>query len=169
MPALIRRVVDRALDAFCAATMAAIVLITLFQVINRYAIQHPVSWTGEIARFLAVWVVLLGAARCVRDDSHIYIDLLYNLVGRRAQWWMMLAVNLLFATLAGVMIWQGVKILPIVAKQTAAASRISTSLSKRACMGVMTRPGRTAFERMPRPANCMAIDRDRASTPAFDT
>ncbi len=125
MPALIRRVVDRALDAFCAATMAAIVLMTLFQVINRYAIQHPVSWTGEIARFLAVWVVLLGAARCVRDDSHIYIDLLYNLVGRRAQWWMMLAVNLLFATLAGVMIWQGVKILPIVAKQTAAASRIS--------------------------------------------
>ena len=125
MPPILRRFVDKALDGFCALTLAAIVLVTMFQVANRYAIQYPVGWTDEIARFLAVWVVLLGAARCARDDSHIYIDLLYNMFGPRGQWWLSLIANLLFAVMIGVLIWQGIKILPVVANQTAAASRIT--------------------------------------------
>ncbi len=125
MTKLLRRVVDLTLDGLCASTMGAIVLVTFFQVGNRYILQYPVGWTDEIARFLAVWVVMLGAARCVREDSHIYIDLFFNLFGPRGQWWLSLIVNTLFMALAGILIWQGLKIMPVIGKQTAAASRIT--------------------------------------------
>lgn len=121
----LRRCVDLTLDGLCASTMAAIVLMTTFQVGNRYALHYPISWTDEGARFLAVWVVLLGATRCVRDGSHIHIDLFVNMMKARAQWWVSLLVNVIFIALVCILIWQGIKILPVVGKQTAAASRIS--------------------------------------------
>ncbi|MBL4690228.1 MAG: TRAP transporter small permease [Rhodospirillales bacterium] len=125
MAKIIRRAVDLILDGLCTVTLASIVLVAMFQVGNRFLLHYPIGWTGEIARYLAVWVVLLGAARCVREDSHIQIDLLFNLMNPRTQWWLSLLVNTIFMALVCVLVWQGIKILPLVSKQTAAASRIS--------------------------------------------
>ncbi|MCB1741064.1 MAG: TRAP transporter small permease [Gammaproteobacteria bacterium] len=122
---MLRRFVDRLLDFMCALVMSTIVIVTLSQVLNRYVVQHPVTWTDEIARFLAVWVVLLGAARCVREGSHIQIDIIYDLLGPRLQWCISLLVAVLFSILALVLFWQTMKIMPVIAPQTAAASRIS--------------------------------------------
>lgn len=124
MPPL-RRGVDLVVDALCASVMLAIVLMTLFQVANRFVLQYPIGWTDEGARFLAVWVGLLGAARCVREGSHIEIDLFFKMFGPRLQRFVLLFVNLLFILLVAIVIWQSTKVLPIVARQTAAASRIS--------------------------------------------
>lgn len=120
-----RRAVDLILDWLCAGFMGAIVLTTLFQVTNRYALHYPVVWTDEAARFLAVWLIMLGAVRCIREDSHIQIDLLFNLFSPKLQRWIDLLANMIFVALVGVLIWQGFKILPLISTQTAAASRIS--------------------------------------------
>jgi len=121
----LRRGVDIVTDALCASVMLAIVLMTLLQVVNRFVLQYPISWTDEAARFLAVWVGLLGAARCVREGSHIEIDLFFKMFGPRLQHLVLLFINLLFMLLVAIVVWQSTKILPIVARQTAAASRIS--------------------------------------------
>ena len=127
MPIALRRVVDLLLDAMCALVMAAIVAVTAFQVANRFMIQHPITWTEEIARFMAVWICLLGAARCVRERSHIEIDLLVNLLPARAQWVLSLVVHLLFLALCAVLIQQTVSILPIVGRQTSPAAMLPMS------------------------------------------
>lgn len=122
---LLRRGVDFLLDAMCAVAMTAVVLITLFQVGNRFVLHLPVPWSEEVARFLAVWVVLLGAARCVREASHIEIDLFYAMLGARAQWLLSIVINLLFLTLVVIIVDQSRTMLPIIARQTAPASQIS--------------------------------------------
>lgn len=51
-------------------------LTTLFQVIARAVLGISSVWSEELARFLFVWQVFLGAALLVRDDGLIRITLL---------------------------------------------------------------------------------------------
>ena len=127
MPLGLRRVVDFLLDAMCMVFMATIVAVTAFQVTNRFLIHYPFTWTEEIARFLAVWVVLLGAARCVRERSHIEIDLLFNILPARVQWLLSLTIHALFLLLCFILIQQTMSILPIVARQTSPAAMLPMS------------------------------------------
>lgn len=37
-------------------------------------VGYPLSWSVEFAQFLFVWVIFLGANRCLREDRHIGVD-----------------------------------------------------------------------------------------------
>ena len=64
--------------------MAAIVVLTLAQVIWRYVLGNPLQWSEEVARYCFVWVTLLGAATLVRvSDGHPRIDTLSLSAGPR--------------------------------------------------------------------------------------
>jgi hypothetical protein len=55
--------------------MAVSVLNVLWQVFTRFVIRHPSSYTEELARYLLVWVGLLGAAYASGHKLHLAIDL----------------------------------------------------------------------------------------------
>jgi TRAP-type transport system small permease protein len=66
--------------------MAAIVVLTLAQVIWRYVLDDPLQWSEELARYGFVWVTLLGASALLRvSDGHPRIDTLWHLGGRRVR------------------------------------------------------------------------------------
>lgn len=44
------------------------------QVICRYVLNHSLSWSEEIARYLFIWQVWLGSSYCVQKGRHIRID-----------------------------------------------------------------------------------------------
>jgi len=52
------------------------VLNVLWQVITRFLLNHPSSYTEEIARFLLIWIGLLGAAYGIGKNIHLAIDVL---------------------------------------------------------------------------------------------
>ncbi len=54
--------VSRALDAVLVVLMALVVLNVAWQVVSRYGLGRPSSFTDELSRFLLVWIGLLGAA-----------------------------------------------------------------------------------------------------------
>ncbi|MEM7776344.1 MAG: TRAP transporter small permease [Pseudomonadota bacterium] len=59
--------------------MAAITFLTLIQVIWRYGLNQPLTWSEEVARYCFVWVTLIGAATLLRlKDSHPELDSLRN-------------------------------------------------------------------------------------------
>lgn len=71
---------DRALGAVESALLAALVLVstavTFTQVFSRYVLENPVIWSEEVARYLFVWIVLIGAAAAVRMNAHYGLDIL---------------------------------------------------------------------------------------------
>jgi len=75
MPALLRRI-DRVLEGFLAILMAGMVLDVTWQVISRFLLRDPSSVTEEIARFLLIWIGLLGGAYAFRKRAHLGIDVL---------------------------------------------------------------------------------------------
>ena len=49
-----------------------------YQVFTRYIMDDPAGWTEEIARYLLVALVFIGASMAVRKNSHIHVDALYR-------------------------------------------------------------------------------------------
>jgi len=56
--------------------MATLVISVTWQVLSRYVLDQPSSWTEEAARFLLVWIGVLGAAYVSHSREHLAIDLL---------------------------------------------------------------------------------------------
>jgi len=56
-----------------------------WQVISRYGFATPSSWTEEVARFLLIWIGVLGAAWAFRTGVHLGLDILpKKLTGKSA-------------------------------------------------------------------------------------
>lgn len=67
----------RLLCAIITAVVGALIVPVTLQVFSRYTPLIPTwLWTEEAARFLLVWMVMLGATIAVRMRGHFDIDLL---------------------------------------------------------------------------------------------
>jgi TRAP-type C4-dicarboxylate transport system permease small subunit len=58
-------------------------------------LQSPSSFTDELARYLLIWVGLLGAAYATGKRLHLAIDIVPNQAGPRSQRVLNVVVNLL--------------------------------------------------------------------------
>jgi TRAP-type C4-dicarboxylate transport system permease small subunit len=73
-----RHVIDKVLEYILIVLMGILVLDVLWQVISRYVLRSPSSFTDELARFLLIWVGILGAAFATGKKMHLAIDVLIN-------------------------------------------------------------------------------------------
>jgi TRAP-type transport system small permease protein len=73
------------LEAWCAlALFWALAGVVFTQFFTRYALNNSASWTEEIARYLLIGVVFVGASIGVAKNNHIQVDLLYRWLPARA-------------------------------------------------------------------------------------
>ena len=70
------RLLDKLLTVSLATLMVAMVVSVAWQVLSRYLFVVPAAWTEELARFLLIWIGMLGAAFAYRSGSHLGLDLL---------------------------------------------------------------------------------------------
>lgn len=71
-----RHMVDRVLEGVLATLMGLLVLDVLWQVFTRFALGDASSFSEEAARFLLIWISLLGAAYVTGKRKHLAIDIL---------------------------------------------------------------------------------------------
>ncbi len=74
-------VLDSALGGLLAVLMLSLVSSVTWQVASRYLLRDPSPWTEELARYLLIWIGLLGAAYGYRTRAHMGIDLLAQQLG----------------------------------------------------------------------------------------
>ena len=67
---------ERWLARLLAVLLAAIVLAVTWQVVSRYLLGDASGWTEELARFLLIWIGLLGGALAYQRRLHLGLDLL---------------------------------------------------------------------------------------------
>lgn len=60
------------------ALMAALTAITFLQVVMRYVFNDPLTWSEEAARYLFVWVSLVGAGAAVGRGAHYGMETLHQ-------------------------------------------------------------------------------------------
>lgn len=61
-----------------------VLAVTIFyQFFTRYALNDSASWTEEIARYLLICTVYIGAAIGVRKNNHIQVDFFYRVFPKK--------------------------------------------------------------------------------------
>lgn len=86
---------DRYLGYFLALLMALMLLSVSWQVLSRYILGSPSSFTDELARYLLVWIGILGAAYATGKRMHLAIDLLPESLKGRSKYRLAIFINLL--------------------------------------------------------------------------
>jgi len=72
-----------ALSMLMALTVALLVIPVSLQIFSRYTELIPsYIWTEEMARFMFIWTIMLGAMIGVRESTHFEVDLLPQLPPR---------------------------------------------------------------------------------------
>lgn len=68
--------IDLILGKALVLIMGLMVVNVLWQVFTRFIIGDPSSFTDELARFLMIWLGILGAAYVSGKNLHVAIDIL---------------------------------------------------------------------------------------------
>jgi TRAP-type C4-dicarboxylate transport system permease small subunit len=97
------------LDWLVALSTAILVIPVTLQVFSRFTELLPhYIWTEEMARFLLVWTVMIGAMIGVRESTHFDVDVFPRLPRRKEA-----AVRLVARTgvlvIALVFVWSGIE------------------------------------------------------------
>lgn len=76
---------DKWLGRLLVLLMVLMTLDVLWGVFTRYVMGSQASWSEELARYLMIWVALLGAAFASGQGAHLAIDLLKPRLGQKQQ------------------------------------------------------------------------------------
>ncbi len=88
--------------------MALMVINVTWQVLSRYVVMSPSSFTDELARFLLIWLGLLGAAYVAGHNEHLAIDILPQKLTGKAKDKLMIFIHVIIIGFAvPVMIFGG--------------------------------------------------------------
>ncbi|HEX6705906.1 MAG TPA: TRAP transporter small permease [Albitalea sp.] len=99
----------RAEDWLALALFWVLGLTVFYQFFTRYALNDSAAWTEEIARYLLVAMVFVGAAMCVRKNNHIQVDFFYRVLPRslmRVMATLVDVVRIAFFATCVVLTWQ---------------------------------------------------------------
>lgn len=77
--------IDSILGKVLVLIMSVMVLNVLWQVFTRYVTGDPSSFTDELARYLMIWIGVLGAAYVSGRNLHVAIDILPTRYNERTQ------------------------------------------------------------------------------------
>ncbi len=89
-----RRIIDKLLSRLLVILMSLMVINVLWQVFSRYILGAPSSFTDELARYLMIWLGILGAAYVSGQNAHVAIDFLPKKLNAQKQAKLKTIVNL---------------------------------------------------------------------------
>ena len=92
---LLRQKIDKILANFLIIIMSVMVINVLWQVASRYLLGAPSSFTDELARYLMIWIGILGAAYVSGRNMHVAIDVLPSRLNENTQKRLKLIVRVL--------------------------------------------------------------------------
>ena len=98
---------SRLLSWLLVFSVAVLIVPVSLQIFSRYTQLIPsYIWTEEMARFLFVWMVMIGASVGVREGSHFDVDI-WPTLGAKANALLQIVSGVFMLTLAAVFLWAG--------------------------------------------------------------
>jgi TRAP-type transport system small permease protein len=105
--------------------LAILVIIILASIFYRYVLSDSLMWSGEVGRYLCIWIGFLSASAAIRERMHIGLEVVVQKAPPRFRWSMRLisdAAVMIFLVVVAVL---GFKLALAQVKQTSPALMIS--------------------------------------------
>jgi TRAP-type C4-dicarboxylate transport system permease small subunit len=82
---IIRFLDEKFEEYFLIITLIATVSIIFLQVVMRYVFESSLSWSEELARYIFLWQIWVGASYAVKKSKHIKVDIIKNFFPAKVQ------------------------------------------------------------------------------------
>ena len=69
-----KKAFENTLGAILISLFIVVIVCISLQVVYRYLLNNPLTWTEEVAKLSFMWMVFLGLAMAERDGLHIAVD-----------------------------------------------------------------------------------------------
>jgi len=96
-------------ESVLVMTMAVMVLIMFVQSTSRYVTGNSFSWGSELAQYLHIWQIWIGASLAVRMQAHVRVDVFINLLPLKMRRYLNLLGLLCWFFFAGFLAYEGSK------------------------------------------------------------
>jgi TRAP-type transport system small permease protein len=107
---------------------ALMVVLVVGNVFCRYVLNASLIWAEELAQYLMVWMVFLGAGLGFRQGRHVAVEMLQDALPGRMGWilrWLVLVISALFLAILVVL---GIRYAAFAAGQETPALQISAAI-----------------------------------------
>lgn len=83
---MLRKIWDN-FEEYILIALYSIVLPLLFiNIIMRYFFSNAIPWSEELARYIFLWLIWIGASYGVKKAKHIRIDIIFNKISKNASY-----------------------------------------------------------------------------------
>lgn len=123
-----RRVLNKTEDVVTVVVSVLLVVVVFFQVFFRYALNSPLAWSEELARFIFIWLVFIASALVLRDDSHMSMNFFVNLMPEKLRAIIDIVSKALISGFMIIIMRQTIKVMQITHSQESPSLGIPMSL-----------------------------------------
>ncbi len=114
------------LELFIVLLLSAICLTVFAQVVFRYCLSSPLSWSEEGARYMLIWLSALGASYAFKQRAHFSLLFMVKHLGEKEKKTCSTFIMLGLVIFFGIFIWKGWFLVWYVSRyQIAPATQIS--------------------------------------------
>jgi TRAP-type transport system small permease protein len=112
--ATLLRILDWTLDRVTLVLLTILLLVVGAQIFARYVLNHSLFWSEELARYLFIYLVFLGAAIVLRRDGHIQVSFFVEHLPPNLRRGVAVLGDLLLLGFAGIVFTQSVRLAAMV-------------------------------------------------------
>jgi TRAP-type C4-dicarboxylate transport system permease small subunit len=99
---------NRIVCGLLTAIFSVMVVVVFAQVIFRYSLEQPLSWSEEVARYMFIWATFLGASVAFYENTHINVTYFTDHIPNvRARALVMILADLASMTFLGMYVYEG--------------------------------------------------------------
>jgi len=102
--------IDRGVEYGVAAIFAAMCVVGLLQVFNRFVLNRSLSWSEEFQIFCHIWIVFLAIPIAYRRGAHLSVDSFRNMLPPRAGRFFEFLIELIWIWFAVALTWLSWKV-----------------------------------------------------------
>lgn len=81
----LRMYLTKLLNGLAGISFLAMVVLTCWQVITRYLLKNPSTWSEELVSYLFAWMALLGASLITSERGHMNIPVVVERLPEKAK------------------------------------------------------------------------------------
>lgn len=74
----LREILTQILNVLAGVSFLVMVVLTCWQVLTRYVLNNPSSWSEELVSYMFAWMSLLGASLVTAERGHMNIPILVD-------------------------------------------------------------------------------------------
>ncbi|WP_144478232.1 TRAP transporter small permease [Cytobacillus oceanisediminis] len=120
--------INKMVGILLALMLGVMSILIILQVISRFVINLPLTWSEELSRYLMIYIVFLGASLAMRHNKLISIELLPETLTGNKRKSVIILVMIISIIFFGILFMQGIDMLPLVQMQSSPGLQLSMAI-----------------------------------------